>query len=418
MIKTLQSKNLKGIIDAPSSKSLAHRMIISSALMLDRYDKITVNGISNDVKATISAINSIGGNVSIFDKNIVDISPIECDPGDLTMRVNESGTTLRLLLPVFCALGLRSEGCFVLDGELSKRPIKPLIEELTKHGVKIRQKDNKIYAFGKLTCGDYTIPGDVSSQFISGLLMALPLLNGASTLTVEGKIESKDYIALTEQVLINSGIKFDKKENKYFIKGNQQYYPKQYQTVEADWSSAAFFLCLGAIGQNPIGVRGLNENSLQGDKRIIEILKSFGAEITKKDDVIWVKRGILKAQMIDASQIPDLVPIISVVAAVSEGETNIINAQRLKFKESNRLETTAKMLDALGAEVKVTDDGLKITGKPMLSGGVTESYNDHRIAMSAAILSACCEGKVTITGVKCTDKSYPEFWNDFSSLEA
>lgn len=417
MIKTLQNKNYRGIVNIPSSKSLAHRMIISSALMLDRYDKITVNGISNDINATMNTINSIGGNVSISDENIVNISPIECDPGDLIMRVGESATTLRLLLPIYCALGIRNKGCFVLDGELSKRPMGPLLDQLTKHGMDITQKDNKIYVFGKLVPGDYFIPGNVSSQFISGLLMALPLLNGTSTLTVEGKIESKDYIALTEQVLTDSGIKFDKKENKYVIKGNQQYYPTQYQTVEGDWSSAAFFLCLGAIGKNPIGVKGLNLNSLQGDKRIIDVLKGFGAQVSIEEDVVWVKRERLVAQTIDASQIPDLVPIISAVAAVSEGETNIINAQRLKIKESNRLETTAQMIIALGGDVKITDDGLKIIGKPSLQGGEVTT-TDHRIAMSAAILSACCEGKVTINGAESADKSYPEFWNDLSSLEA
>lgn len=417
MIKTLSPKNMQGIVDIPSSKSIAHRKIIASALGVDKYDKITVNGISDDIKATISCINSIGGNICIFEGNSVNISPIECDPGDMKMRVGESGTTLRFLLPIFCALGMRSQGCFIMEGKLSQRPIQPLLDELSKHGVKLEQKDDKIYAYGKLAPGEYTIPGNVSSQFISGLLMALPLLNGSSTLIVEGEIESKDYIALTEDVLKESGITFEKSGNKYFIKGAQQYYPPQYQTVEGDWSSAAFFLTLGAIGKNPIGVRGLNLASVQGDRRILDVLEGFGAQITVDDGVVWAKRGTLKGQTVDASQIPDLVPIISVVAALSEGETNIINAQRLKLKESDRLASTSAMLSALDAEIYQTADGLRIKGKPWLSGGEVSSFNDHRIAMSAAIASACCTGKVVVNDAQCVNKSYPEFWEDFASLE-
>ena len=261
-----------------------------------------------------------------------------------------------------------------------------------------------LHVSGKLQPGDYVLPGDVSSQYISGLLFALPLLEGTSTLTVTGKVESAPYIAMTLDALSQFGVRPKLENNVYTI-----------SPTEGDWSNAAFWLCAGAVS-GPVTVTGLDPDSLQGDKEVFEILRRFGAKTEQNGTSFTVSPGTLRAIDIDAAAIPDLVPVLSVVAAAAEGTTRIYNAGRLRIKESDRIKTVRAMLTNLGAAVEETADGLLIHGGKALTVGAVDSANDHRIAMSAAIAATLCD--VTVLGAEAVAKSYPKFWEDFSILSA
>jgi len=452
MNKTIKPGSRSGIIRVPASKSWAHRMLITAALS-ENNSRIYCDGISKDIAATAACLNALGAKIElpsiektetrpesgkeVSKKNpVIKIEPIKsnvlsCDhssekqtglgvAGFCDLYCGESGSTLRFMIPVVGVLGVSA--VFHMEGRLSERPLGTLTEELIRHGMCIEQKGTLLYCSGKLGPGEFIIPGNISSQYISGLLMALPLASGKSSLTVTGKVESGDYIEMTERAVKDAGAIFDKNNNTYIIAGNQKYAVKEELTVEKDWSSAAFPLCMGAFSEEGITVYGLNPESGQGDKEIIRILKNFGAEIitdlngpeTGKDGGVTVKKGSLKGQIIDASGIPDLVPVISAVASGAEGETRIIHAERLRFKESDRLMTTSSMLKSLGADIEETEDGLIIRGKKTLSGGTTDSFNDHRIAMSAAVAAGICTKEVTVLGAECTDKSFPGFWDNFA----
>ena len=417
-----------GVIPVPASKSWAHRMLITAALSKTE-NEMHCDGISKDISATTACLNGLGANILLPEEgDIIKISPIAGnsnkehpveEKGGVSysiLKCGESGSTLRFLLPVVGALGAKA--VFYMEGRLSERPMGPLVDELCRHGMDIKQEGNKLFCSGKLISGDYNIPGDISSQYISGLLMALPLVSGVSRIVISGKIESADYIEMTARAVKNAGIVFERKDNVYLINGYQAYRSEKVLYVEKDWSSAAFPLCMGAFSEEGVTVRGLNPDSGQGDKEIVSILENFGAVVSvsgkNRGDTrlcdITVKKGSLKGQVIDASGIPDLVPVISAVAAGSEGETKIIHAERLRFKESDRLMTTASMLKGLGADIEETEDGLVIRGKKKLKGGAAESFNDHRIAMSAAVAAGICGEEVEVLGAECTDKSYPGFF--------
>lgn len=404
-----------GTVSVPSSKSAAHRLLICTALSKEK-SVISCSGLSRDILATAGCLGRMTADIRIRDNRLIEISPFEKLPEALcSLDCGESGTTLRLLLPVAGALGLHAS--FHMADGLARRPMDPLISELTSHGVTITKEANRLITKGKLTAGDYTIPGSISSQFISGLLFALPLLQGDSTLTVTGQTESENYILMTEKVLIQSGIRFEKKDYVYRIPGDQQYRFNGDPNIEADWSGAAFFLCMGALSEKGITVNGLSLSSLHGDKEILNILRRFGARVTATETRVTVQKDRLSGITADARAIPDLIPAISALAACSEGTTQIINAGRLRFKESDRLKTTAAMLNALGADVKETPDGLIIHGKKELPGGTIDPANDHRIAMAATIAACVCRNGVYIPGAECADKSYPDFWDHLKTLE-
>lgn len=324
------------------------------------------------------------------------------------------------MIPVVGALG--ENGVFKMEGLLSKRPHAVLTDVLNEHGMHIWQEDTLLHVGGQLAPGEFSLPGNVSSQYISGMLFALPILSGDSVLHVTGKIESKDYIAITEAEIEKAGIRFTKtvvsdELTDYFVPGNQVYRVPEIDAVESDWSNAAFFFSIGAGSEEGVLIRGLNRESKQGDKRILDIVKKFGAEVTETEEGFFVKKGKLTGTVIDAAQIPDLVPTISVVAAVSEGVTEIIHAERLRMKESDRLATTSAMLLSLGAKVTVTEDGLRFEGVEKLHGGQVDASNDHRIAMAAAVAATFAGGEVEICGAECVAKSYPKFFEDFTKLE-
>lgn len=409
-----------GEIKIPASKSYAHRILIAAALGKTECTVIC-DGISKDIEATANCLSKLCADVKIEEKDgagVITVMPGkktgEASDGYIMLPANESGSTLRFLTPVVGALSKKA--AFIMEGKLSERPMTELTDELKRHGMSFRKEGNILYCDGTLSAGDYTIPGNISSQYVTGLLYALSILPGKSTLTVTGKTESTDYIIMTERVISDFGVFFEKKDGVYtFFEGTTYKSPKSV-SVESDWSNAAFFACMGAMSKKGIVLKGMNRASCQGDKRILDILADFGAVIEDTPDGVRVKRGRLSGIVADAKEIPDLVPTISAVAAVSKGVTTIVNAQRLKLKESDRLETTTNMLSSLGAFVTKTEDGLIIKGKEKLSGNAVDAANDHRIAMAAAVAACASESDVTVLGAECVAKSYPEFWKDFESL--
>ena len=368
-IKIFPSK-LSGTLKAIPSKSQAHRALICAALA-NEDTVIECDGTSKDIEATKSCLAALKQ------------SPCILNPG-------ESGSTFRFLLPVVGALGLDAE--FRLEGRLPERPLDSLYNELVRHGCKLSpQGSNPFTISGQLLPGTYVLDSGVSSQFVSGLLFALPLLGGDSVLQLQGEPESVPYIDLTMAMLERFGIDIEWKNNIFNIKGGQTYKSPKTVKIEGDWSNAAFWLCAG------VQVTELDNESNQGDKAIVKLLKELPTAI-------------------DAADIPDLVPILSIAAAVANGVTTIYNAGRLRIKESDRIQSTYEMLRNLGVNVEKKPDGLTVHGGNRLKGGVISSYNDHRIAMSAAIASHFCNEPIIIKDAKAVEKSYPRFFDDFQML--
>lgn len=415
MNRLVKSGPKSGSVTVPASKSQAHRMIICAALAGNECT-LKCDGISKDIAATVKCLNALGAQITERDGGELFVSPIKRSDSKIkNLYCGESGSTLRFLIPVVGALG--ASAIFHMEGKLPYRPVDDLLNEVTSHGMTVARHENLLVCAGQLKPGSFSIPGTISSQYISGLLFALPLLDGDSTLTIEGKVESEDYVLMTENALVSFGARFEKKNNTYQIQGKQTYIPPKTVEVERDWSNAAFFLSMGAASSGGITVKDMPMSTSQGDMRIVEILSSFGAEISVNGNDITVRKKNLTGQTVDASQIPDLVPTICALAAGAEGTSRIINAERLKLKESDRLQTTADMLSSLGADIRVTDDGLVVKGKPSMRGGEVDSSNDHRIAMAAAVASVFCDGDVLVKGSECVEKSYPLFWNDLEALE-
>lgn len=412
MTRTMSPGPRTGAVQIPASKSQAHRMLICAALS-KAPSRLVLDGFSADIKATVQCLEALGARCEET-ANGLSVTPVGVCPAQARLDVGESGSTLRFLLPVLGALGIRAE--IQMHGRLPERPLSPLWEVLEAHGMQLRQDGAVLHTAGQLCAGDYSLPGDVSSQFISGLLFALPLLGENSTLTVTGTLQSERYVAMTEQALAEAGIIMKKHRQVWQISGGQRYAAPAVQVVEGDWSSAAFFLCMGALTETGVSVFRLNPASLQADRAIMEILTRFGAELTISGQSVTVRRGALHGITLDAGPIPDLVPVVSCLAALCEGETRIINAARLRLKESDRLQTTAALISALGGSARELPDGLIISGRGRLSGGTADACGDHRIAMSAAMAACGCEGPVTVLGSECVAKSYPAFWEDFASL--
>ncbi len=410
MRATVSCNKVSGTLSAISSKSMAHRLLIGAAFC-DKKTEIYCNTVNRDILATASCLTAIGAEIE-YKNGIFSIVPVKEKKSDV-LECNESGTTMRLLLPVVCAIG--GTWHFVMRGRLSERPISPLKEELELHGITFEYPSSDVLCVsGKLTCGDYSIRGDVSSQFISGLLFALAMLEGESKLSVTGKIESAPYIQMTLDVLLSLGADITRENNRFIIRGSHLISPEK-AYVEGDWSNAAFPLCAAALGGS-VTLNNVNPASHQGDIKILDLLREFGANVDVHENSVTVSHSHLRGININASDIPDLVPILAVVASAAYGETKIFGASRLRIKESDRLQTTYDMLSSLGADINLTDDGFIIKGKNRISGGVVSSHNDHRIAMSAAVASCICEDSVIVEGALAVEKSYPDFWQEFKTI--
>jgi 3-phosphoshikimate 1-carboxyvinyltransferase len=404
---TLKPSPLSGTVDAPPSKSMAHRVILSAALA--KGQSIIENiELSEDIRATLGAVRAMGAEAEFREGTLTVAGPgrfaekrvIDC---------GESGTTLRLIIPVLAALG---GGTVTGRGRLPQRPLQEYLKIFDKQSVAYT-RDNAglpLTVGSGLKSGVFALSGAVSSQYVSGLLFALPLLAGDSEIVIEDALESGGYVDMTVSALRRYGITVEERERyrRYAVPGAQAYRPCDC-TVEGDWSQAAFFLLAGACGGD-VAVRGLKRDSLQKDSAFAVLLKEMGAELTEDAEGIRVKKSRLKAIRADVSQTPDIAPALAGAMAIAEGRSVVTGGSRLKVKESDRIAATAAALNAIGARVTPTADGFIIDGVPSLTGGASSSHNDHRIAMTLACLSPACESAVTIADAQAVDKSYPSFF--------
>lgn len=401
-----------GTVNVPPSKSDVHRAIICAA-MANGVSRISPVALSNDIKATIGCIKALGAD-AVLENNVLTVDGTNMYKNKTALLdCGESGSTLRFFIPI-AAVG-NINATFVGKGKLPQRPIGIFTEALPKAGTVCKTEGGlPLEIKGQLKSGIFEIPGNVSSQFITGLLLALPILEGDSEIVLTSPLESVGYIAMTIRTMKQFGVNIQATEKGWHIKGGQSYKTCDY-TTDGDWSQAAFFMVLGAVS-GKVTVKGVAKDSTQGDKKCAEILARFGAKVTQLDNEVTVEKGELKAITIDASQIPDLVPVLSVCAAFAEGTTKIINAERLRIKECDRLKATAELLNNLGGKVKELSDGLEITGVSSLKGGNVNGYNDHRIVMSAAVCAARSDGDITATFAMSINKSYPDFYIDYNSI--
>lgn len=402
----------KGTVNVPPSKSDVHRAIICAA-MANGVSRISPVALSNDIKATIGCIKALGAD-AVLENNVLTVDGTNMYKNKTALLdCGESGSTLRFFIPI-AAVG-NINAIFVGKGKLPQRPIGIFTEALPKAGTVCKTEGGlPLEIKGQLKSGIFEIPGNVSSQFITGLLLALPILEGDSEIVLTSPLESVGYIAMTIRTMKQFGVNIQATEKGWHIKGGQSYKTCDY-TTDGDWSQAAFFMVLGAVS-GKVTVKGVAKDSTQGDKKCTEILARFGAKVTQLDNEVTVEKGKLKAITIDASQIPDLVPVLSVCAAFAEGTTKIINAERLRIKECDRLKATAELLNNLGGKVKELSDGLEITGVSSLKGGNVNGYNDHRIVMSAAVCAARSDEDITATFAMSINKSYPDFYIDYNSI--
>ncbi len=406
------SAGIGGEISAIPSKSEAHRCLICAALS-GIETKIYCGSVSDDIEATAGCLAGLGANIS-YDDGIYTVVPISEMPENAVIDCRESGSTLRFLLPVIGALGIGAE--IKMHGRLPKRPLSPLWEELERHGMSLTRENGKIICSGKLSSGEYSIAGNVSSQFISGLLFALSVIDGESTLNITGKAESVGYINITLAALKKFGadISFDGK--KFVIKGNKRLSGCGEIKIGGDWSNAAVWFCGAAASGRKLAMSGLDTASKQRDRDVLEILSLLGCDIFEdRERVICIGKR-MSGLTINAENIPDIIPVICAAACAAKGKTVIKNAQRLRLKESDRLKAIYKTLRRLGADVKLSLDGVIIKRGKKLSGGVVDSFNDHRVVMMAVVAAVLCRKKVTITRAEAINKSYPGFWDDLKAL--
>ena len=392
MIVTIHPGALRGCVAAPPSKSHVHRLLIAGALAREET-RIYCPGENEDIAATARCLARLGARVTRTEDAFVIAGPPAAG-GAAALDCGESGTTLRFLLPLCAALD--QDITLTGRGRLPKRPNAPLLSALRSHGARIEGELLPLTVKGGLRSGAYALPGDVSSQYFSGLLLALPLLAGDSALQSTSPLESMPYVALTLAVLRQFGVRAEETEGGWQVPGGQSYRSPGDAAAEGDWSAAAFWRGANHLG-GAVRVTGLDAASCQGDKAIDQWLSRIGG-------------------VIDVSQTPDLMPILAAVAAAIPGAvTRITGASRLRLKESDRLAAMADAIRALGGEAEEETDGLLIRGAA-LRGGVIDGQNDHRVVMSAAIAATACQGPVTILGAEAVNKSYPRFWKDFEAL--
>lgn len=409
--------NLNGKIEIPPSKSMSHRAVICASLSEDKT-KIQNVIFSKDIIATCEAMKSLGANIDCIKekKEIYIKGRNKLQLINNVIDCNESGSTIRFLIPI--ALTQNNKVTFKGKGKLVERPLDVYYKIFEEKGIEYKNSKGKLplEVKGPLTAGTFKVRGDVSSQFITGLLFSLPLLDKDSKIIITTTLESKGYVDLTLEMLNRFNIKIENKDYKeFYIKGNQKYSSKDYK-VEGDFSQAAFFLVAGLFGGD-LTCSNIHKDSLQGDKAILKIIKDMGGDIDIEKDKVKVFKSQTKGTEIDVSQCPDLVPVLSVLGALSKGKTKIVNAKRLRIKECDRLKAMATELKKIGADIEELEDGLIIKGKEILEGGKeVDSWNDHRIAMALAIASIKCEKSIFIKNSDAVKKSYPNFWDDFKML--
>ncbi len=399
----ISPSKLSGAISAIPSKSDAHRLLIAS-LLSEEETEICLPSSSVDIDTTVKCIQTLGAKV-IKSGDCLKIYKGKKTNG-ITLDCSESGSTFRFMVPV--ASVLCDEVSFVGHGRLPDRPISELLDALKSNGAVFSANKLPFTKTGVLKSGVFELPGNVSSQYITGLLFALPLLDGDSEIRLTTKLESSAYIDITLWALKRFGIEAEQKGNSYFVKGNQKYISPEALTVDGDWSNASYFLASG------VTVTGLDTSSPQGDKNILDVFRALGGKVTT-DSGVRVDVSMLSGCEIDISEIPDTFPTLAVLATRAEGTTKFVNGARLRIKESDRIETTAKLIRALGGKVTEYDDGMEVTGCK-LYGGEVDGAGDHRIVMAAALAASFCEGEVIINGAEAVTKSYPSFFEDYKKL--
>lgn len=426
-VAVIQKSPIAGLLTPPPSKSAGHRALICAALAalqnregggccrVSRLLNPSGGALSDDLSATLRAVRAMGvdaeadGDALVLTAGFPPSLPAEVDCG-------ESGSTLRFFLPLFAALGIPAR--FTGRGRLPDRPLGVYADCLPAHGVSLSFPSPDgclpLDLSGRLSGGAFLLPGDISSQFISGLLLALPLCDEDSTIRLSTPLESADYVHMTLEALSLAGIEVRTLSDGWFIPGGQCYRPFQ-TAVESDWSQAAFLLAAGSLG-GEVRLPGLKLDSPQGDRAALSLFRRMGAEITISQGIIRCRRAPLHGIDIDAAQIPDLVPVLAVAGALADGETRITGAARLRIKESDRLKATADGLARLGARVKERPDGLVLQGVPRLKGGRVSGYRDHRIVMSMAVAALRCDRPVEVTDAESVQKSWPDFFADFRRI--
>ncbi len=435
MIATVYPSPLKGEINAIPSKSHAHRLLICAALS-EGVTEIICPSSSEDIDATVSCLKALGAEVIRGEKGFTVTGigrkiraesgfVLNTSPTGILLDCGESGSTYRFLLPAACAvLTLINKNCekhneidFRLRGRLPQRPMEPLFSVLESHGIQINGKgSDTVSVSGSLSGEVFSVPGNISSQYISGLLFALSILSGERRIEITGSTESEGYIDMTVNALRQFGADIDSHENTLVVKSSSRLSSPGTVTAEGDWSNSAFWISSAALSGEHIICRGLSGNSVQGDRAICDIMKKSGALIENTDSSVSCKGNGLTEINVNVSQTPDLVPAIAAAAVYASGRTVIFGGERLRLKESDRLASVSDVLKKLGADINQTPDGLEIFGKKSLDGGTVDSWGDHRIAMMAAIVSTRCRHPVVIKNAQAVKKSYPDFWKDFSSL--
>ena len=423
MIKTVSPGSLSGTIHIMPSKSASHRAVMMAALAQGET-VLSPLQLSRDIVATLSCAKALGLVGDVF------TTPHEQQGfvraalsggerfagGSRTLDCGESGSTLRFFIPL--ALDGRGPVTFIGHGRLMQRPLDTYKELFTPLGARWDQCGDRITIEGTLTPGTYALRGDVSSQFITGLLLALPQLDGESVIRITTPLESRAYVELTRRVQRTFGVVSHwEDEQTLRIPGGQKAVSPGRVLVESDWSHAAFYLvagCLSASG--PLELKGLDLHSAQGDRAIVDILRSMGAIIQTRPDAVTVCSSRLRSVQVDVSQVPDLVPVLAVAMAGAEGESRITGAARLRIKESDRLAAMHAALTACGADVTELPDGLIIRGGRKLHAAEIDGCNDHRIVMAMAVASALADGDLTITDAQAVSKSAPAFWEEFACL--
>lgn len=411
---TVSASPIRGTAVAPPSKSAAHRALLCAALAGE--GSVSGVGGSEDMRATLGAIRAMGPAIRRQGDTVTVAPGTECGQEEpVAVDCRESGSTLRFFIPVFAAMGRRCvfTGC----GRLPERPLGVYEECLPAHGIAMKKRDGyslPLEISGQLEPGLFELPGNVSSQFISGLLFALPLCGGDSDIRLTAPLESAAYVDMTADAMREAGVTVEQTADGWKVPGKQRYRPQSY-LVEGDWSQAAFLLAMGALG-GEIALTGLRLHSRQGDRAIVPLLRRFGADISASPEGVRCRKSELHAIEIDASQIPDLVPVLAVLGSFARGTTVIRGAARLRLKESDRLAAIADCLRRAGGKIKETGDGLLVEGAQDLPGGVTvPGYRDHRIVMSMAVAALKCGRPLTIENAESVNKSWPEFFDVYTS---
>jgi 3-phosphoshikimate 1-carboxyvinyltransferase len=416
-----KSEHLEGEVRAPPSKAYTHRMLIS-ALLSNGTSKISNPLVSDDTKATLGAIKAFGAETELREKcwTIRGVESLKAPENPINCR--ESGATLRFMIPV-AALAPGSS-VFIFGSSLERRPVAPLLQSLKQLGAEssLQLKEGsslvRIYG-GGIRGGKTSIRGDISSQFISGLLFACPMARADSEITVTTPLESRSYVKMTVEVLDKHGITVSASNDfrRLRVPSNQKYKPCDHE-VPGDFSSAAFLLAAAAVTSSKVKVKNLSYDTTQGDKAILDILEGMGSKVTVGDEYIEIESEQLNAVDVDARDIPDLVPVCAVLACYSKGVSKIYNAKRLRYKESDRLASLHAELKKMGAEIMMREDGLIIKGPCTMRGATIDPHNDHRIAMACAVAALGARGETKIQNSECVNKSYPMFFHDLRSLGA